>query len=195
MSVRDIPHKFRNVRRSGDGWTAQCSAHDDTRNSLSVGDGEGGRLLLYCHAGCTYEAICEAAGIDSREGEQRNAKQFRAAYDYRDEQGVLLYQVLRKEPKGFVQRKPEGNGWTYKLNGVRRVLYRLPDIIRAAAGSRVFVVEGEKDADRLASLGLAATTNAAALASGLPSSPNTLAAFTSSSSPTTTSRAISTRSR
>lgn len=119
-----------------------------------------GVCSFYCHAGCTYETICEVAGIDSREGEQHDAKQFGAAYDYRDEQGTLLYQVLRKEPKGFLQRKPEGNGWTYKLNGVRRVLYRLPDIMQTAAGSQVFVVEGEKDADRLASLGLVATTNA-----------------------------------
>jgi putative DNA primase/helicase len=160
MTPRDLLYKFKKVRRSGDGWTAQCPAHDDARNSLSISEGEGGRLLLYCHAGCTYEAICAAVGISPREGDERGARQFGAIYDYRDERGTLLYQVLRREPKGFVQRKPDGDGWAYKLNGVRRVLYRLPDIIQAAAGSRVFVVEGEKDADRLAGLGLVATTNA-----------------------------------
>lgn len=160
MTPRDLLHKFKNVRRSGDGWTAQCPSHGDAHNSLSIGAGDGGRPLLYCHAGCTYEAICNAAGINPHEGEERGARQFGATYDYRDEQGVLLYQVLRKEPKGFVQRRPEGDGWAYKLNGVRRVLYRFGDIIGAAAGARVFVVEGEKDADRLAGLGLVATTNA-----------------------------------
>src|SRR2546430_3056944 len=43
-------------------------------------------------------------------------------------------------------RSPDGmGGWTWKLNGVRRVLYRLPQVLAAvAAGKRVLVVEGEK---------------------------------------------------
>ena len=79
-----------------------------------------------------------------------------ASYNYQDEQGTLLYQVLRFEPKGFAQRRPDANdGWTWKLNGVRRVPYRLPQLLMA---STLYVVEGEKDADRLWSLGIPATT-------------------------------------
>jgi putative DNA primase/helicase len=52
-------------------------------------------------------------------------------------------------------------GWAWNLAEVERVPYRLPETLAAARGGGVvFVVEGEKDADRLASLGLAATTNA-----------------------------------
>jgi hypothetical protein len=84
-----------------------------------------------------------------------------AAYDYRDEHGALLYQSVRFEPKGFNQRRPDGaGGWVYKLNGIRRVLYRLPELLTADPSQTVFIVEGEKDADRLADLGLVATTNA-----------------------------------
>jgi len=65
--------------------------------------------------------------------------------------------VLRYEPKNFRQRRPDGRGgWIWNLDDVRRVLYRLP----ALKGSEtVYVVEGEKDADALAALGLVATTN------------------------------------
>jgi hypothetical protein len=85
-------------------------------------------------------------------------KKIVAAYDYRDESGTLLYQVVRFEPKDFRQRVPDGKGWRYSLNGTRRVLYRLPELL--ASDCIVRVVEGEKDADRLASLGLTATTAA-----------------------------------
>src|SRR5690606_471494 len=58
------------------------------------------------------------------------------------------------------QRVPDGRGgWIWRLGDVRRVLYRLPDVVRAVReGRTVYVVEGEKDADRLASMGLCATT-------------------------------------
>ena len=84
-----------------------------------------------------------------------------AVYDYRDGDGRLQFQVLRKRGKAFACRRPLlGGGWSWNLDGVERLLYRLPETAAAVrAGEVVFVVEGEKDADRLAALGLAATTN------------------------------------
>jgi hypothetical protein len=80
------------------------------------------------------------------------------AYDYRDESGKLLFQVVRFEPKDFRQRRPDGDGWTWKLGNTRRVLYRLPETIAAAAARRtVFIAEGEKAAEALISIGLDAT--------------------------------------
>jgi hypothetical protein len=81
-----------------------------------------------------------------------------ATYDYTDEDGAVLFQVQRFAPKSFRQRRPEGTGWTYKLGDVRRVLYRLPELLEAVdEGRTIYVVEGEKSADRLAGIGLAAT--------------------------------------
>jgi hypothetical protein len=81
-----------------------------------------------------------------------------ATYDYTDAAGTLLYQKLRYEPKGFSQRRPDGKGgWLTKLGDVRRVPYRLPGLAQHADGT-VFVCEGEKDADRVASLGICATS-------------------------------------
>ena len=84
-------------------------------------------------------------------------------YDYFDEAGQLLFQVVRFEPKGFSQRRPDGKGgWIYNLEGVQRVPYRLPELIEAVANERsVFIVEGEKDVDALWELGIPATCNPA----------------------------------
>ena len=72
----------------------------------------------------------------------------------------MPYQVLRYEPKDFRQRRPDGNGkWIWKLDD-RRVLYRLPELLKYPDAT-VFVTEGEKDADRVAELGHCATCVAA----------------------------------
>jgi len=72
----------------------------------------------------------------------------------------LLFQAVRYEPKGFSQRRPAASGtWVFSLDGVRRVLYRLPEVLAAAVGKTIWLVEGEKDADALAALGAAATTS------------------------------------
>ena len=40
--------------------TARCPTHDDRRPSLSLTDGDDGRLLARCHAGCEWPAILDA---------------------------------------------------------------------------------------------------------------------------------------
>ena len=100
----------------------------------------------------------KAEGFDVGEERQTTGRRIVVTYDYRDERGALLFQVCRFEPKDSRQRRPDGaGGWTWKLGDTRRVLYRLPDLL-AKPEATVFLVEGEKDADRLASLGLTATT-------------------------------------
>lgn len=94
---------------------------------------------------------------------------FICAYDYRDENGKLIYQACRyineaSGKKTFRLRQPDANakgGWRYDKKGVRLVLYRLPEVAAAIReGGTVYVVEGEKDADTLAQNGHTATTNA-----------------------------------
>jgi hypothetical protein len=84
-----------------------------------------------------------------------------AVYDYLDENGKLLFQVYRTADKKFPQRTPDGQaGWTWTTAGVRKVLYRLPDLIEAVANEHVIViVEGEKDVESLWNIGVAATCN------------------------------------
>ena len=159
MTPSDLLSHFEGVRRSGDGWIARCPGHEDRNPSLSIHE-RTGKILLLCHAGCTTEAVCAAAGIVMRDLflDTDNAPRIVAEYNYTDETGKLLYQVVRFEPKDFRQRRPDGNGgWTWNLNGVRRVLYRLPE---ALAAKSVLVVEGEKDVETASKLGLVATCNA-----------------------------------
>jgi putative DNA primase/helicase len=156
------------VRPAGDGkWEARCPAHDDNRSSLSVCRASDGVTLLHCHAGCETDRILAAVGMKIsdlfRQRDERNGRGGRivAAYDYRDADGTLVFQAVRFEPKSFRQRKPKlGGGWTWAVKGCKVVPYRLQELMRADAGQFVYAPEGEKDCDRLAALGLVATTNA-----------------------------------
>lgn len=86
---------------------------------------------------------------------------FDKSYPYVDEAGRLVFEAVRwKDPKGFSQRRPDGKGkWAYNLAGIKPFLYRLPELIEADPAALVVVVEGEKDVDRLRSLGFVSTCN------------------------------------
>lgn len=89
-----------------------------------------------------------------------NSRQPVAAYDYKDENGNLLFQVVRYEPKDFRQRRPDGhNKWIWSIKDVRQVPYRLPELL-TANDRTIHIVEGEKDVESLRRLGLVATCNA-----------------------------------
>src|SRR5215216_5447667 len=150
LTLQDILPILKGVKRMSEGWIALCPAHDDHNPSLSISQGEKGPVL-FCHAGCSFEQIKVAVGLDRKNG--NGSRMMLATYDYFDEQNNLLYQEVRYSPKDFRQRKPDGKGgWDWKLNGVRRVPYRLPELLAADLLMPVFIVEGEKDADRLLSL-------------------------------------------
>lgn len=96
-------------------------------------------------------------------------------YDYRDEGGAVIFRVERRVQDGrktFLQHGPDGSGGFVCrkgcMQGVRRLLYRLPELLNADRDAVVFVCEGEKDADRLASAGLVATTNPGGAGKFLP---------------------------
>ena len=78
-------------------------------------------------------------------------------YPYRDEAGETLFEVVRFKPKEFRQRCPDGKGgWNWNLNGARRVLYCLPELI--SNNDQIYICEGEKDVHCLRNHGLTATT-------------------------------------
>lgn len=163
--LQTVLSRLNGARKSGSGYEARCPAHDDQHASLSVARGDDGRVLLHCHAGCAPVAVCQAMGLrlgdlfpPSNNGDGQAC--IEATYDYRDASGELVFQVVRYAGKQFKQRRPDGKGgWSWKLSRAPRVLYRLPELLAASPDMRVFVVEGEKDADRLASVGLIATCN------------------------------------
>lgn len=167
--------KLKNTKKTGTGWTARCPYHEDHHNSLSISEGNDGRALLYCHAGCHFDNVVHALGLKQKDlfrEDQQTKSAHRApgtykktiivkTYDYTDENSNLLFQVCRTAKKEFPSRRPDGSGgWLWGLDGLVPVLYRLPQLVFAVKeGETVFVVEGEKDADRLHNEGLIATTN------------------------------------
>ena len=114
------------------------------------------RASAYVHR---LEGACPC-GIEHAPMPPRASRQQRkidAVYSYLDEDGRLLYEAVRFRPKGFAYRRRDGVGeYVWNLDGVRRVPYRLSELLNTAD---VFVAEGEKDVDRLVALGLTATCN------------------------------------
>jgi len=152
------------LRRRGTERRGPCPLHKGKRDSFAVNPQTG---EWYCHSQCGRggslimfemevggksfaEAAADARAIVGRLEPQRKGR-IVSEYDYVDEQGRLLFQCVRHEPKNFSQRHPDGCGeWIWNLHGVRRVLFRLPTIKDATV---VLVAEGEKDALNLVRFG------------------------------------------
>ena len=121
-------------------------------------------MLLHCQAGCSVEEVVAALGLEMSdlftEDGKLGSRVETAHYDYVDESGALLFQVVRFFPKDFRQRRPDGASWVWNLNGTRRVPYRLPGVIQAVRdGIPIYVVEGEKDVHSIERAGGVATCN------------------------------------
>ena len=163
MNIDEFLPRLQGVKKTPQGWSARCPAHEDKRQSLSVAMGEKG-IVIKCFAGCEVKDIAAKLGVPVKELFFKNGKARQkslaatgkapwevATYDYTDEKGALLFQCVRFEPKDFRQRTPDTSqkgGWRWNLRGVRRVLFHLPKLIaalKADADRPVFVVEGEKD--------------------------------------------------
>lgn len=177
------------VINAGSGrWKAKCPAHEDKVQSLSVRVGAKDQLYVRCHAGgmCSLSAIVRACGCElddlfpdnkryTQKGGKKHMDRTETVYQYVDENGALLFEAVRKEPKKFSQRRPnpsfnptmpkdrESNPeYLYNMDGVRRVLFNLPVLLASLARTpdkAVFVVEGEKDVETARAGGIVATTN------------------------------------
>jgi hypothetical protein len=63
MTIDEFVSRLERAKRAGKGWQARCPAHEDRTPSLSVHEGDEGRILVRCHAGCTTDKICAALGL------------------------------------------------------------------------------------------------------------------------------------
>ncbi len=142
---------------------AHCT-RDEPSNGLPQTKGGTFAHLLYgdCNCGTEHNPKQTRSGGSSKSKQPSTltADGYLAEFDYLDESGELLYQVCKKTDKKFLQRRPGTDGkWVWNLRDVRRVLYRLPELLKADKSETVFIAEGEKDVESLRSVGLTATTN------------------------------------
>lgn len=163
------------LKQRGTEWRGPCPVHGGSRDSFAVSPTTG---QAHCHSACgrgwdvlgleqqltgsdfqkAKEEVFSITGKIEPQPDRRKRGTFDCAYDYLDADGKLVYQAIRfREPKGFTQRRPDGQGdWIWNLSGVTRIPYRLPELLKS---DFAFVVEGEKDADNIAALGVVATCN------------------------------------
>ena len=121
--------------------------------------------MLNCFTGCTAEEICKVLGLEifalfPEEKKVTNFENKKIDYIYRNEDGKPLYKKTRTHEKQFYIFSYSSSGiWEKGLKCEQRVIYNFPEVIEAKKnGSQIFLVEGEKDADRLCSQGLVSTT-------------------------------------
>jgi CHC2-type zinc finger protein len=171
----------------------RCPFHEDGNPSFSVYD--DGRKWK-CHAGCgegsaidfiakaknlSDEQAClelirlagddpNTQGQSSRAGDSEPRHKEIAAYNYQDQSGKVVFQVIRYEPKDFRQcRLREDGTRLWNMDGQERFPYHLPEILAAPPETEIWIVEGEKDVDRLREYGFIATCNPGGAGKWLPS--------------------------
>ena len=176
LKALDLPgflERHYGIRVNGNG-AAVCPFHEDRNPSLSVQQ-KNGLGLFNCHAcgakGTILDFVMKKEGLSLREAARRIAElegiqddlrpaeklkfEIVRTHVYTDETGAPVWEKIKLADGTFRCRRREGDHWTYKLNGVERVPYRLDKIKDEPA---VIVCEGEKDADTLAALGFPATS-------------------------------------
>jgi 5S rRNA maturation endonuclease (ribonuclease M5)/archaellum biogenesis ATPase FlaH len=161
------------VNGSGMGQSL-CPFHNDTKPSLTVNLSTGQFKCFGCNKrGSIFDFYMTKHGVDYRLAFNALAKEaglsietqkriIKTTYDYTAEQGNLLFQTVRYEPKDFKQRRPDGKGsWIWSLTENKRfviplVPYNLQEVVKAKS---IIIVEGEKDVEALKGIGLIASCN------------------------------------
>ncbi len=152
-----------NAKNSGDGnsYLGLCPAHEDRNPSLSLTLADN-KILLNCHAGCSFDGIVSAVGMNQSQFffhsdiSKTPKKKEVCRYRYENKGGKHAFEVVRFAPKDFRSQRPDGR---WSLEGVERVPYRLPELLLGVKDSKtVLILEGEKDVDSAMDMGFVATT-------------------------------------
>ncbi len=162
-TIENVLERLEQVKQtSSNKWRARCPApgHDDKKPSLDIALGDDGKILFDCKSNhCSFSEICkglelsESSMFPGRNGDGAIV----ATYDYRNEKGDIIYKVCKTSNKEFPICSPNGK---WGLNGAKKVLYRLQELLKSDAKKCVFITEGEKDVDSLRTrLNATATTS------------------------------------
>ena len=165
MSSRDgsprpvelLLERLEGVRRHDGFYRAFCPAHDDRKTpNLDVREGDDGRALVICRAGCETEEVVEALGLTMRDLFARNDPPGRgsAEEDLSSRNGAVArpctlesYAEVKKLPAGFLRRLGLSD-FTYAGSTAIRIPYRDPEGVEVAVRFRLALEKGEEGDDR-----------------------------------------------
>ncbi len=185
---------FLGGKKTGSGYTCRCAhpSHDDNNPSMTVTDGDDGKLLIYCHSrqcnateilqelnramGNGGEITTPKPAIGKIKTKSNASMKFvrlsemmgpnKTHYIYKNADGSECFRAIKSDlgegKKTFLQISALDDG-RYRFGRPDVfVIYNLPEVVKNK-NSLVFVVEGEKDVDTLAGIGIVATTNSGSL--------------------------------
>lgn len=158
-TLDSILARLEKVRPAGDGYMASCPAHDDLHPSLSVSLGHTGKPLLHCHAGCSYQAVIAALGIDAEQAVRVPGPVVQGSIDYElidpTSGDVIMHRRINHAGGGkhFVYLR-NGQSGLQGLHTADLPLYGMSETVEAESGSVVVLVEGETSRDALAERGV-----------------------------------------
>lgn len=169
LPLHEVVSRFDRVRKSGGGFKCLCPAHVDKNPSLSIFRGKSGGTFLNCFAGCKEEDVAAKVGLSIDDYRPRTSpfslddrKHVAAIYNYCDfETDSLLFRKIRTVNKRFWIEHPVGIDKFDK--GLPKGIKVMPLFnvrsLKRRVDETVYLVEGEKDVDRLDSHGLLSVTN------------------------------------
>ena len=184
-STEHIAKALGNAKQVNGNWLASCPVpghgrgNGDKNPSLSIKE-DNGKFLFHCHGGCDQHSVFDAVrernllpALQRQEyslalikGELMTMPTLEQEWEYKDEAGETLFvkrrfKVNTEKGKTYSLHKVDAAGRRQgTMTGARIVPYRLPELLNAKeAGRAIYLVEGEKAADALVSIGAIATTS------------------------------------
>lgn len=114
------------VQATGQGWKALCPAHDDNRPSLNVTEGDDGRCLIHCFAGCEADEILRALDLEMADLFPGNPAKRVASQlvSFAEQEGLRLIQD-REIPFATMTTKGRLQTWPIPSPGLERELRRV----------------------------------------------------------------------
>jgi hypothetical protein len=182
MQAEQIAKQLGNAKKANGQWVASCpvpghgKGKGDKNPSLSISINDEGKPLFHCHGGCTQEDVFNTIKdmrllpeLEERPDPLANIKplpiiKFDQEWEYQDENRTTVFVKQRmkigESGKTYRLYKIDSDGRrSTSLGDARIVPYKLPELLDAkTAGRIIYVVEGEKAADALTSIGVTATT-------------------------------------
>lgn len=173
--IEEVLDKLGETRPSGEGFAANCPAHDDTGRHLTVSEAEDGRVLCHCHKGCSFRAILAAMDMEPKDAFPKPLRQGeKRQYKVRDHTGrvVAIHHrddsaTAKGKKKGMWWSTPEGKTGLGGLKGDSLPLWGAEAVSSVSPETPIVICEGEKSAFALTYRGIPAVGTVTG-ASGTP---------------------------